>query len=169
MNVEIVHLTQEHWAAVQEIYRAGIESVLVVTGKGHAGQMIDLLGDGRLTARGSDHPLLSLDVTYKVQTNDTIADVTRHLATLIASSTVLRGWLPLVSGSQLTLKTGWPPPRPGRPPTASVRSRSVEEGGDREVAAFSFARAVNVGALFRLARAQVALPWRHCRRIATVF
>jgi len=26
MNVEIVHLTQEHWAAVQEIYRAGIAS-----------------------------------------------------------------------------------------------------------------------------------------------
>ena len=26
MNVEIVHLTQEHWGAVQEIYRAGIAS-----------------------------------------------------------------------------------------------------------------------------------------------
>jgi glucose-1-phosphate thymidylyltransferase len=40
----------------------------VVTGKGHAGQMIDLLGDGHLAARGSDEPLLSLDLTYKVQT-----------------------------------------------------------------------------------------------------
>jgi glucose-1-phosphate thymidylyltransferase len=53
---------------LQLLERAGIESVLVVTGKGHGGQMIDLLGDGRLTARGSEERLLSLDVTYKVQT-----------------------------------------------------------------------------------------------------
>jgi glucose-1-phosphate thymidylyltransferase len=53
---------------LQLLERAGLESVLVVTGKGHAGQMIDLLGDGRLAARGSDEPLLSLDLTYKVQT-----------------------------------------------------------------------------------------------------
>ncbi|MCZ7589324.1 MAG: sugar phosphate nucleotidyltransferase [Gaiella sp.] len=53
---------------LQLLERAGVESVLVVTGKGHAGQMIDLLGDGRLAARGTDEPLLSLDLTYKVQT-----------------------------------------------------------------------------------------------------
>ncbi|HKY24530.1 MAG TPA: sugar phosphate nucleotidyltransferase [Gaiella sp.] len=53
---------------LQLLERAGVESVLVVTGKGHAGQMIDLLGDGRLRVRGSEEPLLSLDVTYKVQT-----------------------------------------------------------------------------------------------------
>ena len=53
---------------LQLLERAGLESVLVVTGKGHAGQMIDLLGDGHLAARGSDEPLLSLDLTYKVQT-----------------------------------------------------------------------------------------------------
>jgi glucose-1-phosphate thymidylyltransferase len=53
---------------LQLLERAGVESVLVVTGKGHAGQMIDLLGDGRLTVRGSDEPLLTLDLTYKVQT-----------------------------------------------------------------------------------------------------
>jgi glucose-1-phosphate thymidylyltransferase len=53
---------------LQLLERSGLESVLVVTGKGHAGQMIDLLGDGRLAARGSDEPLLSLDLTYKVQT-----------------------------------------------------------------------------------------------------
>jgi glucose-1-phosphate thymidylyltransferase len=47
---------------------AGIREVLVVTGKAHAGQMIDLLGDGRLAARGTDEPLLDLDLTYKVQT-----------------------------------------------------------------------------------------------------
>jgi glucose-1-phosphate thymidylyltransferase len=53
---------------LQLLERAGLESVLVVTGKGHAGQMIDLLGDGRLCVRGSDDPLLSVDLTYKVQT-----------------------------------------------------------------------------------------------------
>jgi glucose-1-phosphate thymidylyltransferase len=53
---------------LQLLERAGLESVLVVTGKGHAGQMIDLLGDGRVSVRGSDEPLLSLDLTYKVQT-----------------------------------------------------------------------------------------------------
>jgi glucose-1-phosphate thymidylyltransferase len=53
---------------LQLLERAGIESVLVVTGKGHAGQMIDLLGDGRVAERGTDDPLLSLDLTYKVQT-----------------------------------------------------------------------------------------------------
>ena len=47
---------------------AGIREVLVVTGKAHAGQMIDLLGDGRMTVRGSEEPLLDLDLTYKVQT-----------------------------------------------------------------------------------------------------
>ncbi len=53
---------------LQLLERAGVESVLVVTGKGHAGQMIDLLGDGRVSVRGSDDPLLTLDLTYKVQT-----------------------------------------------------------------------------------------------------
>jgi glucose-1-phosphate thymidylyltransferase len=53
---------------LQLLQLAGIREVLVVTGKGHAGQMIDLLGDGRLAARGSDEPLLDLDLTYKVQT-----------------------------------------------------------------------------------------------------
>jgi glucose-1-phosphate thymidylyltransferase len=53
---------------LQLLERAGVESVLVVTGQGHAGQMIDLLGDGRVTVRGTDEPLISLDVTYKVQT-----------------------------------------------------------------------------------------------------
>jgi glucose-1-phosphate thymidylyltransferase len=53
---------------LQLLQLAGIREVLVVTGKGHAGQMIDLLGDGRLTARGTDEPLLDLDLSYKVQT-----------------------------------------------------------------------------------------------------
>ena len=53
---------------LQLLQLAGVRDVLVVTGKGHAGQMIDLLGDGRLSARGSDEPLLELNLTYKVQT-----------------------------------------------------------------------------------------------------
>ena len=53
---------------LQLLQLAGVREVLVVTGKAHAGQMIDLLGDGRLAARGTDEPLLDLDLTYKVQT-----------------------------------------------------------------------------------------------------
>jgi glucose-1-phosphate thymidylyltransferase len=53
---------------LQLLQLAGIREVLVVTGKGHAGQMIDLLGDGQLEARGGGDPLFQLDLTYKVQT-----------------------------------------------------------------------------------------------------
>ena len=53
---------------LQLLQLAGVHEVLIVTGKGHAGQMIDLLGDGRLNVRGSDEPLLEVDLTYKVQT-----------------------------------------------------------------------------------------------------
>jgi glucose-1-phosphate thymidylyltransferase len=53
---------------LQLLQLSGIREVLVVTGQGHAGQLIDLLGDGRLTERGSDAPLFDLDLTYKVQT-----------------------------------------------------------------------------------------------------
>ena len=50
------------------LQRAGVRDVLLVIGKGHAGQMIDLLGDGRLAPRGGGDPILELDLTYKVQT-----------------------------------------------------------------------------------------------------
>ena len=53
---------------LQLLQLAGIREVLIVTGQGHAGQLIDLLGDGRMPARGSDEPLFDLDLTYKVQT-----------------------------------------------------------------------------------------------------
>jgi glucose-1-phosphate thymidylyltransferase len=53
---------------LQLLQRAGITDVLLITGKGHAGQMIDLLGDGRLAPRGGGDPILELDLTYKVQT-----------------------------------------------------------------------------------------------------
>ena len=75
---ELTRVTNKHllpvgsWPMVyyplQLLQLAGIREVLVVTGKGHAGQMIDLLGDGHLSVAGSDAPLLELDLTYKVQT-----------------------------------------------------------------------------------------------------
>jgi len=75
---ELTRATNKHllpvgsWPMVyyplQLLQLAGIREVLVVTGKHHAGQMIDLLGDGRLAARGDGGPLFDLDLTYKVQT-----------------------------------------------------------------------------------------------------
>ena len=53
---------------LQLLQLCGIREVLIVTGQGHAGQLIDLLGDGRMNERNSDAPLLDLDLTYKVQT-----------------------------------------------------------------------------------------------------
>jgi len=53
---------------LQLLQLGGIRDVLLVTGKGHAGQMIDLLGDGRLAPRGGGDPILEVDLTYKVQT-----------------------------------------------------------------------------------------------------
>ncbi len=52
---------------LQLLQLAGVHDVLVVTGQGHAGQLIDLLGDGRMPQRGSRDPLFDLDLTYKVQ------------------------------------------------------------------------------------------------------
>src|SRR5688572_21956736 len=75
---ELTRVTNKHllpvasWPMIyyplQLLQLAGIKDVLVVTGKGHAGQMIDLLGDGRLAPRGGGDPILELDLTYKVQT-----------------------------------------------------------------------------------------------------
>jgi glucose-1-phosphate thymidylyltransferase len=47
---------------------AGIREVLIVTGQQHAGDFIDLLGDGRITERDGSDLLFELDLTYKVQT-----------------------------------------------------------------------------------------------------
>jgi glucose-1-phosphate thymidylyltransferase len=75
---ELTRVTNKHllpvagWPMVyyplQLLQLAGVKDVLLVTGKGHAGQMIDLLGDGRLAPRGGGDPILELDLTYKVQT-----------------------------------------------------------------------------------------------------
>jgi glucose-1-phosphate thymidylyltransferase len=52
---------------LQLLQLAGVREVLIVTGQGHAGQVIDLLGDGRMSARGSSEPLFDVELTYKVQ------------------------------------------------------------------------------------------------------
>jgi glucose-1-phosphate thymidylyltransferase len=75
---ELTRVTNKHLLPVGEwpmvyyplrlLQLAGVREILVVTGKHHAGQMIDLLGDGRLATRDGSGPLLDVDLTYKVQT-----------------------------------------------------------------------------------------------------
>jgi glucose-1-phosphate thymidylyltransferase len=74
---ELTRVTNKHllpvgrWPMVyyplQLLQRVGVREVLLVTGKQHAGQFIDLLGDGHVVARGGDELLFDLDLSYKVQ------------------------------------------------------------------------------------------------------
>jgi glucose-1-phosphate thymidylyltransferase len=74
---ELTRVTNKHllpvgrWPMVyyplQLLQQAGVSEVLLVTGQQHAGDFIDLLGDGRVRARATDEPLFELDLTYKVQ------------------------------------------------------------------------------------------------------
>ncbi len=74
---ELTRVTNKHllpvgrWPMVyyplQLLQRSGVTDVLLVTGQQHAGDFIDLLGDGRVRARATDDPLFELDLTYKVQ------------------------------------------------------------------------------------------------------
>ncbi|MGH3024790.1 MAG: sugar phosphate nucleotidyltransferase [Gaiellaceae bacterium] len=75
---ELTRITNKHllpvgrWPMVyyplQLMQLLGIRDVLIVTGQGHAGDFIDLLGDGRVRHRDGDEALFDLDLTYKVQT-----------------------------------------------------------------------------------------------------
>jgi glucose-1-phosphate thymidylyltransferase len=75
---ELTRVTNKHllpvgrWPMVyyplQLLQRAGVREILIVTGQQHAGQFIDLLGNGRVHARGSDELLFDVDLSYKVQT-----------------------------------------------------------------------------------------------------
>jgi glucose-1-phosphate thymidylyltransferase len=60
-----------HWPMVyyplQLLQRLGISEVLIVTGQQHAGQFIDLLGNGHVRSRAGDEVLFDLDLSYKVQ------------------------------------------------------------------------------------------------------
>jgi glucose-1-phosphate thymidylyltransferase len=74
---ELTRVTNKHllpvgrWPMVyyplQLMQRLGVREVLLVTGKQHAGQFIDLLGDGHVVARSGDDVLFDLDLSYKVQ------------------------------------------------------------------------------------------------------
>ena len=74
---ELTKITNKHllpvgeWPMVyyslQLLQNAGIREVLLVTGQNHAGDFIDLLGDGTVTTRDGQ-PLFDLDITYRVQT-----------------------------------------------------------------------------------------------------
>jgi glucose-1-phosphate thymidylyltransferase len=74
---ELTRVTNKHllpvgrWPMVyyplQLLQRIGVTEVLIVTGKQHAGQFIDLLGNGHVKARDGDEVLFDLDLSYKVQ------------------------------------------------------------------------------------------------------
>ena len=74
---ELTRVTNKHllpvgrWPMVyyplQLLQRIGVDEVLLVTGKQHAGQFIDLLGNGHVRARSRRRVLFDLDLTYKVQ------------------------------------------------------------------------------------------------------
>ena len=74
---ELTRVTNKHllpvgrWPMVyyplQLLQRAGVTEVLLVTGQQHAGQFIDLLGDGHVRSRTGDDVLFDVDLSYKVQ------------------------------------------------------------------------------------------------------
>ena len=74
---ELTRVTNKHllpvgrWPMVyyplQLLERLGVREVLLVTGQQHAGQFIDLLGNGHVRSRSGDDPLFDLDLSYKVQ------------------------------------------------------------------------------------------------------
>ncbi len=74
---ELTRVTNKHllpvgsWPMVyyplQLLQRVGVTEVLLVTGQQHAGDFIDLLGDGRVRARAGDDLLFDVDLSYKVQ------------------------------------------------------------------------------------------------------
>jgi glucose-1-phosphate thymidylyltransferase len=74
---ELTRVTNKHllpvgrWPMVyyplQLLQRLGVREVLLVTGQQHAGDFIDLLGNGHVHSRGGDELLFDLDLTYKVQ------------------------------------------------------------------------------------------------------
>jgi glucose-1-phosphate thymidylyltransferase len=74
---ELTRVTNKHllpvgrWPMVyyplQLLQRVGVQEVLLVTGQQHAGQFIDLLGNGHLRSRSGDEVLFDVDLSYKVQ------------------------------------------------------------------------------------------------------
>ncbi len=115
-----------HWPMIyyplQLLQRAGVTDVLLVTGKGHAGQMIDLLGDGVLESRNNEDAILELDLTYKVQTeaggiaqvvgmardfagDDPLVVVLADNIFEYAQSEAIRAWYEHPEGAQIFVKS----------------------------------------------------------------
>ena len=74
---ELTRVTNKHllpvgrWPMVyyplQLLQRVGVREVLLVTGQQHAGQFIDLLGNGHVASRNGHEVLFDVDLSYKVQ------------------------------------------------------------------------------------------------------
>jgi len=74
---ELTRVTNKHllpvgrWPMVyyplQLLQRVGVREVLLVTGQQHAGDFIDLLGNGHVSSRDGGEVLFDLDLVYKVQ------------------------------------------------------------------------------------------------------
>jgi glucose-1-phosphate thymidylyltransferase len=74
---ELTRVTNKHllpvgrWPMVyyplELLQRIGVREVLLVTGQQHAGQFIDLLGNGHVRTRAGDDVLFDFDLSYKVQ------------------------------------------------------------------------------------------------------
>lgn len=74
---ELCRITNKHlipvgnWPMVYypmtTLQKIGIQKVMIVTGPGHAGGFIDLLGDGTVTERFSEKLLFNLELTYRLQ------------------------------------------------------------------------------------------------------
>lgn len=73
---ELTRITNKHLLPVgrfpmvyhplRRLEEAGIDEVCLVTGQGHAGDFIDILGDGRVVNR-SGKKIIDVNITYKVQ------------------------------------------------------------------------------------------------------
>jgi glucose-1-phosphate thymidylyltransferase len=91
---ELTRVTNKHllpvgrWPMIyyplQQMQALGVQEVLLVTGQQHAGQFIDLLGNGHVTERSGDGVLFDLDLTYKVQVEPggiaQVVGMARHFA-----------------------------------------------------------------------------------------
>jgi len=75
---ELTRVTNKHllpvgaWPMVyyplQLLQRVGVREVLLVTSQNHAGDFIDLLGNGYVESRNGGEVLFDVDLSYKVQT-----------------------------------------------------------------------------------------------------
>lgn len=76
---ELSRITNKHllpvgpWPMIyyplQMLQNVGISEVMVVTGQSHAGDIINLLGDGHMKERGGSDVLFDMEITYRVQTD----------------------------------------------------------------------------------------------------